>query len=391
MYAQRFLHKLLAPVIHLRRLSVLTMGVLTLIKTKRLQLTALGRGLEQPIQERSRIRKMDRLFGNKHLQKESTVIYEAVTKLLVGSKKRPIIIVDWTKLPHCNYYVLRASLATEGRALTLYEEMHPKEKESNRKVHETFLKKLKKLLPVHCTPIIVTDAGFKNPWFKQVLALGWDFVGRVRGKMKYSSDGKLFVPCETLHTQAASKIKYLGEKILTRKNPMILSFYLVKEKLKGRKKLTKKGTISKHKDSINYGRAHREPWLLVSSLQGTGVASKVYKTYKKRMAIEEAFRDLKSTRYGFSLSDSKTVKKDRYIVLLLIALLGSLIAYLTGKAVEMEKLHYQYQANSTKNRRVLSYFYLGCQVLKDMNRNLSLTVSNLINTCQTLEADYEML
>jgi len=28
--------------------------------------------------------------------------------------------------------------------------------------------------------IIVTDAGFRCPWFQQVREVGWDFVGRVR-------------------------------------------------------------------------------------------------------------------------------------------------------------------------------------------------------------------
>src|SRR5260221_3411887 len=142
MYAQQCLHKLLGPVIHLGRLNVLIMAVLTVIKTKQLQLTALGRALEQPIQERSRIRKIDRLYGNKYLQKEKGIIYEKISKLIIGTKTRPIIIADWTKLPNCNFYVLRGALATEGRALTIYEEMHPKKKEGNPKVQSKFLKKL---------------------------------------------------------------------------------------------------------------------------------------------------------------------------------------------------------------------------------------------------------
>jgi hypothetical protein len=37
-------------------------------------------------------------------------------------------------------------------------------------------------------PIIVTDAGFKVPWFRQLLKLKWDFVGRTRQPNSFSLD-----------------------------------------------------------------------------------------------------------------------------------------------------------------------------------------------------------
>jgi len=42
--------------------------------------------------------------------------------------------------------------------------------------------KLKMMLPKSCKPIIVTDAGFRIPWFQLVESLGWDFIGRVRNR-----------------------------------------------------------------------------------------------------------------------------------------------------------------------------------------------------------------
>src|SRR5687767_3075375 len=82
------------------------------------------------------------------------------------------------------------------------------------------------------------------------------------------------------------------------------------------------------------------------------------------MTIEEAFRDLKSPRYGFGLSESKTRKAARCNILLLIGRLAGLVAWLTGNAGEQLKLHYQFQSNSIKHRRVISLFYLGCQLIK---------------------------
>ena len=214
MHVKQFLHNLLDNTTHQARISLLTTLVDGIIKIKKLNLTALGRALEGNIQERSSIFKVDRFFRSKFfLQvKNQHAIYETIIHSLVGKKKRPKIIVDWSKFPNVDYYILRASLATLGRALTLYEEVHPKEKEGNRKVHASFLDTLKKLLSEDCVPIIVTDAGFKNPWFKKVTQLGWDYVGRVRGRVKYD-DGKGFKPCKDLHQEAQEqREESLGEK-----------------------------------------------------------------------------------------------------------------------------------------------------------------------------------
>jgi hypothetical protein len=58
------------------------------------------------------------------------------------------------------------------------------------KVHEQFLKVLQKRLPPRCRPILVTDPGFRTPWFKQVEALGWDWVGRIRNRHEVQLPGK---------------------------------------------------------------------------------------------------------------------------------------------------------------------------------------------------------
>jgi hypothetical protein len=77
---------------------------------------------------------------------------------------------------------LRASISVTGRSIVLYEECHPKKKENNHIVHQQFLKNLKTILPDCAAPIIVTDAGFRAPWFKAVRQMGWHFVGRLRNK-----------------------------------------------------------------------------------------------------------------------------------------------------------------------------------------------------------------
>ncbi|MFT6779819.1 MAG: hypothetical protein ACJAV1_003763 [Paraglaciecola sp.] len=80
------------------------------------------------------------------------------------------------------HFLIRASIATQRRSLTLYEEIHPLSLKENSKTHWLFMQKLKAMSPQNVTPVIVTDAGFRIPWFTLVESLGWDFVGRVRNK-----------------------------------------------------------------------------------------------------------------------------------------------------------------------------------------------------------------
>ncbi len=53
---------------------------------------------------------------------------------------------------------------------------------------------------------------------------------------------------------------------------------------------------------------------------------------------------------------------------------ASTIAYLIGAIAEKKGLHRQFQANSTRHRRVLSRFFLGCEVLK---KNIQFTYAQL--------------
>ena len=54
------------------------------------------------------------------------------------------------------------------------------------------------------------------------------------------------------------------------------------------------------------------------------------------MEIEESFRDLKSSRYGFGFENSYSQKINRIEILLLVAMLASLVAWLTGLVSEKE-------------------------------------------------------
>src|SRR6185503_4684881 len=154
------------PFIHKVRLKSLMGAAETLICFNKLSLTALGRNYLNQATARSNIKKMDRLLANEHLYEERFSFYKYLANSLIAKGSKLLIHVDWSCLcATTNIYLLRASLCMPGRSIVIYEECHPKKGENNHAVHKTFLNQLKALLPESATPVLITDAGFRGPWF----------------------------------------------------------------------------------------------------------------------------------------------------------------------------------------------------------------------------------
>lgn len=387
MHVRGFLHKLLHSVIHQSRLNALSDVVQSAINGKKLSLSGMGRAIDLPIQERSGIQKVNRLLGNESLLIERKIISGKIADLLIGNKKRVEIVVDWSKLPNSEEGIMRASLSAEGRALTLYEERWAFKLMGNKKKQKQFLANLKEVLPRTCQPIIVTDAGFYNDWFKEIVKYGWDYVGRIRNVKKCRKIGTdQFKYTRSLFKLATITPTYLGKFQLTEDNPLDCFFYLMRSSLKGRKARKRNGEIRCDKGSKAYSRSYREPWLLASSLSRRSSAKRIMEIYKRRMTIEEAFRDIKSSKYGLGLEQSMTRIGSRRDILLLIAMLACVIAWLVGKVGEAKQYHYKFQSNSVKNRRVISLCFLGCQMIR---KKIPIKLKEIWDAASIMEAVYD--
>ncbi|MEX2367317.1 MAG: IS4 family transposase [Pseudohongiellaceae bacterium] len=370
MHATHLLHKHLSKMcqgIHKKRMTVLMDVVQACVHGKKLSVTGLGRAIKNAVFEKHNIKRADRLIGNPALNQERGLIYRALARWIIGQSPQPVILVDWSDLgADRHYHMLRASLPVGGRALTLYDEVHPIAKLGNPGVEKRFLKTLKTLLPEYCCPIVVTDSGFRNPWFRAVLAMGWNFVGRVGGRPLISTQGDAdWVRVEQVFETAMTRPKYLGYIDLVKNVPLACHAYLVKKKKRGRVKKTVYGQRSTAKYSEKNAHRERTPWLIVTSLDGgEKMTKRIMNLYKTRMQIEEGFRDFKNSRWGFSLDEARAYASYRYENLLLVGALATFAVWLVGKLAEMKKQHQHYQANTVKSRSVLSIFYLGCRVLQ---------------------------
>lgn len=371
MHAVKLLQKNIeksCSILHKKRAQCLFDVVLSLITCGKLWISALGRGIVNETTPKHNIKKVDTLIGNTKLHKERDSLYSYVAKNWIGALKRPIILIDWSPVAaDCKHHFLRASVTGIGRAMTVYEEVHTQKYYANNNVHKNFLKKLSTILPIECKPIIVTDAGFRNPWFLQITALGWDFIGRVRHQTLIRIEDSEWMDVRMLHPKATATPKYLAKATVAKKNPLEMNLYLFQGKSKGRIKKTIQGDKCRSSNSKKYAKGAKEPWVLVTSLpQHHTTAKKVMKLYTLRMQIEGAFKDIKNKRYGFRLPESGTKDIMRLENLILVALLAMVATWLAGQVGLINKWQYQIQANTVRDVAVLSITFLGLHILRNI-------------------------
>jgi len=172
MHASPLLHRWLrraCPAIHAVRTTAVVAVVDALLLGGKLTLTHLGRNLRSAAFAKHSIKRVDRLLGNRHLHRERPAVYRAVARWVLAATPRPILLVDWADCaPGHRWLLLRAAVPLGGRAIPVYEEVHPLARYNSPRTHRRFLRNLHALVPDTCAPILVTDAGFRGPWFRVV-------------------------------------------------------------------------------------------------------------------------------------------------------------------------------------------------------------------------------
>jgi hypothetical protein len=213
-HAGTILHRCLDPLlrsIHRTRLATLFAAVAACVSGPALSLTDVGRRFGGTVGLRHKIKRADRLLGNRHLHREAKSIYQGLCRVTLARVREPLILIDWSDLKaDQSLHLLRASLPVGGRSLTLYEEVHPQKKLNNAAVHARFLRHLSTLIPPGAAPIVIADAGFKVPFYREVQALGWRWVGRVRGRDFVRLTSR-WTSCKTLFGRATTTPTALGE------------------------------------------------------------------------------------------------------------------------------------------------------------------------------------
>jgi len=338
-----------------------------------LSLTSMGResALFSNCKEKHSIKRVDRLLGNLRLHQSRPQFYQAILSMFCHNSN-PLIHVDWSTVYNYDFVMLRAAISIDKRAITVYEEVHPEHKMGNHQVHKNFLKNLATLLPEGIIPIICTDAGFKVPWFKEVESFGWYWLARTRGTVKCQIENKAdWLYVNEYHVLATGKATELADLRLSKSQKHACRGVLIKKKNKGRHNHNRQGQTTLCNSNKQHAKSAREPWFLISNLPGQYKPHELVNMYRRRMSIEESFRDCKNEYYGLGLSRSKSRCVERLQAILLIALLAQIYLYCVGKAAENKRYHWDFQANTVRARRVLSYAFLALRIIKYQRYTIS--------------------
>lgn len=352
---------------HALRRRVLLHAVEALIHGRRLTLMDLARSWPGAERVRAPLKALDRLLGNHHLHAEREHIHTAMARWLVRSKQ-PLIVIDWSDLKEDrSWHLLRAAIPVGGRTLPILDMVFPGGQQGSPKAEKQFLQRLAQVLPDDVCPILVTDAGFRAPWFRAVDAMGWHWLGRLRNttyiKSADAPDGsEHWVPCKSIHALATRAPRDLGLMDTVRSHSLTCRMVLHAKPPKGRKHHNRQGIPARNSNSRKSAQRESEPWLLVTSPALALSARQIVTLYARRMQIELSFRDLKSHRYGQGFEDSLTRQGKRIEVLLLLSAMAAFASWLVGMACEAAGIDDWLMPYRSK-RRLYSIMRLGREAL----------------------------
>ena len=121
---------------HRGRIQALVRVVGALLDGGKLTLTQLGRHRRGGAYVKHHIKAVDRVLGNRHLHGERHGVYRALAKTVLQGVERPVILVEWADgALEPKQFILKAAVPVKGRAISIYEEVHPMRHYNSAKTH----------------------------------------------------------------------------------------------------------------------------------------------------------------------------------------------------------------------------------------------------------------
>ena len=204
------------------------------------------------------------------------------------------------------------------------------------------LKHLRSIIPNNIEVIIIADRGFGQ---KSSLAIYLEKLG-----FYYILRNK-----EDIHIK---NNQYNG--IISNFKTNFNKIYELRDVVWPRRNKQKKGFRTKSKIVITQKAGSRERWILCTNCYHLH-KSIIVKLYKKRMTIEETFRDQKNVDQGFRIKKLRLSSVQRFDKMLMIIAYAYLLFTLFGYLMETKNNHKKIMANTVKYRSIslfqLGYFY----------------------------------
>ena len=375
------------PEIHSSRLQAVMDVATGLQNCHKLSISAIARNLEGKIDIKHKIKKVDRLLGNKNLYSEVTNIYlglsDYVFKYISQNTGTPIIIdLCFLKDSH-EIQMLSAEVATKGRSIPLYREVFEINGLKGRA--DDFLMNLSQCIPSGKTVLIIMDAGFGDEWLEAIESLNWYWLLRTRGgkylKLSSNDDWK---EARELYDDVGTRAKSYPNASITKEEGRPCRVITKRGSLKSKRKKPKRLPRNYNSANGNYKRLAKEPWILATNLPSDYTAIQIINFYKKRMQIEESFRDIKSTQYGLAGRTIQTRSVYRWGVKMLLAAIAQITLWIIGVVGHSKGYQKKFQPNTVKDKKVYSYFFLGKLIVEaNMLDELDIDYKKLKSTIET--------
>jgi len=356
------------PYIHSKRLQALMDVACGLQKRQKLTLTEMGRGLSKATSIKNRVKKVDRLESNTHLYEEISAIYFGLSSFLfkyLSHQEDAAIIIDLCCLKDGqDIQMLSAEIAFKGRSLPLYREVFQSGCFSGRA--ESFLSALKHCIPTNKQVVLIMDAGFGEDWLKAIERCNWYWLVRIRqGKMIKLNADQPWQGVKEVIPQLPQRTTSFDEAHIMKEHQHACRVITTRKAPTQRKKPVKAPRNDKA-GSNKYRRSACEPWILATNLPKADFeTTKVVRYYSKRMQIEQSFRDVKNHQFGLCARDIRTRSVYRWGVKMLLASIVQLLFWIIGVIGHSQGFQSIFQANTVKDKKVFSYFYLGQLIVED--------------------------
>lgn len=357
----RFIENTLSE-IHGARRRVLAAVVWAAMTGHALTLSRLGRGILRRCGGlKAGLKRVDRLIGSERIGDEVDIVARALLRLLCQWQSRLVIAVDWSAAtPGGTFVELRAAVVWlgMGRGVTVYQRVYPARNHHAAKAHRALLRALRRWIPCTTRVIVISDAGFRTPWFREVERLGWGWIGRVRrGNHVRRQDGQWQDALR--FGQSASGLAMRWENCeLTKSKRFECDVVCVRRKRVGRTAYRRPGHGSLHKAVREARASAHEPWLLAHSPTLRDLrADEIVALYARRMQIEENFRDSKSLPFGMGTQIGRSRSASRLQALLMIATVAAFLLWHLGQLAETEGLYRRFKV-TTRSSRELSIISL---------------------------------
>lgn len=371
MLAEKLLYEALikgCPYIHENRLNTVIEVSQALRDSNNLSLSALGRRLKGTSAIKHKIKKVDRLEGNKQLHEEIDSLYQGLSDYvftyLHQDDTLPIIIDLCFMKDDKAIQMLSAEIAAKGRTIPLYRKIFNQGELKDQT--ENFLKELSYCIPKGRQVIIVMDAGFYGEWFKIIEFYGWYWLSRVRqGRSLKFANTDSWISIKDFIPSVKEKTTNYSQILLTKEHEHSCRLVTTKRSPKGRVRKDSHGNTQSKIGSGRYQSAAKEPWLLATNLSKSHFKSvQIVNLYAKRMQIEESFRDLKSHQFGLAARYVRTRCVYRWNVKMLLAAIVQITYWVIGIIGHSQGMQRIFQANTVKDKKVFSYFTLGRLIIE---------------------------